>query len=133
MTLAVELDGTERLTNYGKRRNYLASWIIPSEDWSRLHGGLPDGHRNPVPSDRSRIFDSIIVWTHITKGEYTLAPLLHYKSTAPADSSLRAYVYAKWHRRKRRAATRHQVELATRLYAYADQLAAEIDIRAHPQ
>jgi hypothetical protein len=76
--LADYLDAMTDLVDYGNRRQQLANWSIPAEQWAQTvreqsepsHGN----HRAPDWNDLRRRFVSWMVWTAVTSSERIFAP-----------------------------------------------------------
>jgi hypothetical protein len=127
--LADELDAATDLVNYGQRRDALADWSIPPDEWHALTADLisaeaPRGPQFP-PTDwggHKRRLVSIIVWTHLTQSEFRIAPSL------PAHpATIRHDLQQHWHRFQSQRPYRHHIHLKARLANYMNDLAHRID------
>jgi hypothetical protein len=75
--LADELDAARNLVNYERRRQALAAWTIPPDEWDSLTMGLRHGtFRRADWGHRKRHIASALVWMFATDGDHLLAPLV---------------------------------------------------------
>ncbi|MFF9777482.1 TniQ family protein [Streptomyces sp. NPDC013978] len=70
--IAHEIERAQDPPNYAQRRQVLAQWDIPGDDWEQLTHGMSPRMRDPW---RHKV-STIIVWTYVTEGDYLLSPLV---------------------------------------------------------
>lgn len=128
--LARELDHTDKLVDYRRRRHTLQDWILAPEAWAEIVDGLPPtrGHIQPVLDDLKRQVASVYVWTRVTDGECHFAP-------QPLTSRQPEETRTLWKQRFRGAwfemvqphPLKHYAELRMLLDPLARDLASKID------
>jgi hypothetical protein len=132
--LADHLDADTKLVDYGNRRQQLANWSIPAQQWTetvREHAE-PTSEKSIPPDwgDFKRRYVSWMVWITVTSGERRLAP----PSILPAvnDRELvhdRHRIVNYWHT-LRRTAGPHPRQLAKIIDRYTEQTISAIDARS---
>lgn len=132
--LACELDAATDLIDYRRRRDALAAWSMPPDDWQELAAGFRHrqtwhGRANTRWGDHKRQVASVLVWARVTQSEPRLAPLISTDKQAPDHRSQLALSLAQARYQSRRPGRygEHWFVLKEALDAYADQLAARID------
>ena len=131
--LANHLDTITPLIDYDNRRQKLATWSIPEEQWKATvaQHSQPDTKHRPPPSwgDRKRRFVSWVVWTTVTSSERQLAPtsiLPTIKANGPNDDRRRIIHYR---HELQRATGPHARQLTQIIDAYVAQTITAVDDR----
>jgi TniQ len=117
--IARELESSTSLVDYQAHRTAMANWSIPVSHWHTLTRDLVVGTRRGRPAsydDHKRLVASVIVWAHVTEGEYLFAPLVMAEKEV-GGSDLRTAVTAIVCRR-----TPRNVGLTVALTTYAQRL-----------
>jgi hypothetical protein len=123
--IADHLDASTNLVDYGNRRQQLANWSIPVEQWvatAHEHSEQSRGnHRAPDWGDDKRRFVCWMVWTAVTSSERLFAPtsiLPAPKSRSTNDDRDRIVNY--WHQ-LHRASRPHRHRLTEIINRYTEQ------------
>ncbi|MFG3602644.1 TniQ family protein [Micromonospora chersina] len=129
--LADELDAATALVDYGTRRQRLARWSIPPDEWRAIthgRGQTPPSRRGITDwGERKRRFVSWVVWTTITSSEHLFAPTTILPAHNPASRyGLRASLIGEWHAFHKHP-WRHHAELAPIIHTYTNRVIHEID------
>jgi hypothetical protein len=126
--IADDLNADPGRTDYGNRRDQLADWTIPADDWNTLTADLQHpGSQNEWANwdELTRLVASVLVWATVTDGEHRLAPLIRRLQHGPAER-LRTET-----RRIRgsilQAPAGPYTALANRLTTYAAELSHKLD------
>lgn len=120
---ATALDLQTAPIDYGHRRRHLnATWDIPDADWEHLVEAMLAARvaRKDTPWDQRRIDLRIWLWSDITSGDPTLAPMIQTTSTVRRTTDLAISSYTTL---RRRAAP----VLEKIVTGYAADLAAGVD------
>jgi hypothetical protein len=122
---------TDRI-DYGARRQALAIWSIPADEWADLIAGIttdPSVNRRDSHThwgNGKRLLASTWVWVHITDGEHIYAPPIRDPHDVRPGGLLPRYVNTRW-RFINAAIPGHYARLRERLDPYADALTQRID------
>jgi hypothetical protein len=132
--VARQLSTTPNLINYQRRRDALQAWCIDPATWQDIISQLPrtKGPFQPELSDCKRQFASEAVWAPITQGEHVLAPRIIENQAANGDPAWRKRRDNMWHFYLAGPPKPHYAAVMEILNAYADGLAAAIDLQPQP-
>ncbi|MFF3403678.1 hypothetical protein ACFYW6_34950 [Streptomyces sp. NPDC002659] len=119
--IACHLDDCDTRINYAHRRQAMAEWSLPNEDWLALCRNIP--WFNSARAKRDPTVGSILVWSEVTQGEHQLSPAV--KALRQSGTDPRNYVnYAGIYYRDLR---QPRLILRQRLDRYASLLATACD------
>lgn len=128
--LAQELDTMPSHVNYLIRRSALHNWTMPDNHWQGFIHELETqttrgrGRRHTITQTKRQII-SVLIWTHITRGEHLFAPAVRADKAAHTATPRTAQLAAKT------GEVLHSPDdyrtLRTITTAYADELADHID------
>lgn len=126
--IADHLDAADERVNYASRRQGLAEWRMPSEDWHLLTGGIPRLRRLHEQGDPD--VGTALAWGGATQGEPLYSPIVRESERKDTDvTSLTREIFL-LQRDDMRGARLH---LRRRLDAYAAQLASACDRQTNLQ
>lgn len=125
----------DALTDYGKRRSFLAGWVIPLDDWAGFltkveeAGGLAPGRATAtIWTERRRYVASVLAWQTVTQGDRGFAPLLKPGGQAHGDAkSIRQEIWHAFHPSTRGKINTGLATLVALIPGYAHQVASAID------
>lgn len=125
---AQEIEDDPDRTDHGARRDALATWTIPQQDWDRLVSALRSlqyqGRRADWGEQR-RLCTSAALWEHMTGGEAAAAPFL---ADIPLPDRRRFFGYLSNYRTRLHSGRVAGWEAV--LVPYARRLSDEIESRA---
>ncbi|MCX4850395.1 hypothetical protein [Streptomyces sp. NBC_00893] len=130
-TLASELRALQQSPiDYRRRRQALQKWTISPDTWNAIVSDLPQSPYSSYTDlgDRKRQAASVYVWTLVTRGEHTFAPLP--LEAAQPDEVRRQWISSRsttWFQLTRPDPIGHYAHLRGSLAEYAQQLARDID------
>ncbi|MEU2108724.1 TniQ family protein [Streptomyces sp. NPDC019507] len=126
--IANSLDATDERINYASRRQGLAEWRMPSEDWHLLTGRIPRLRRLHERGDPD--IGTALAWGRATQGEPFYSPIVRESEYKDRDVTALAREIFLLQRDDMRGARLH---LRRRLDAYAAQLAIACDRQTNLQ
>lgn len=124
--VAAHVDHQPLLTDYGKRRDALADWSIPTGDWKLI--APPSLHpKRPAHLKLATWF----IWTEVTEGDHGLAPCLPPKGDQERNTLIRWRLLAIRPRQPHAYSPFAAILASAR--TYAQTLATTIDEASHGQ
>jgi hypothetical protein len=137
--IADQLNTTNHLTDYGRRRDTLAHWSLPADDWTaiasnlrNLSGSRRTGRWPNTPyidwGNSKRLLASMWIWVHITHGEHLFAPAVrpNLDQRRPGGNTIRE-IHSRWPLINTDHPKGHYNQLREHLETYADQLIIDIE------
>lgn len=125
---AQEIEDDPDRTDHGARRNALATWTIPQQDWNRLVTALRPLQYQGRAADwgeQRRLCTTAVLWEHMTGGEAAAAPFL---ADIPLHDRRRFFGYLSNYRTRLHSGGVAGWE--TVLVPYARRLSDQIETRA---